>query len=167
MKTPRRLTSTFTNVLDWTGTLKLSSESPSGAHRKRLKALACGVAIVIATAMSVGGTPTEASQIVPFSTSKELVKYVANKQLSDKEYKCHNEIIYRESRWDDKAIGNIGGTKQAYGLYQLKITSMRNAHVELQFWKYWEYVAYRYGVTLLDEPNYCVALAHLKSKGWQ
>ena len=102
-----------------------------------------------------------------FNSSKELVKYVANKQLSDKEYKCHNEIIYRESRWNDKAIGNKSGTKRAHGLYQLKIASMRNAHVELQFWKYWDYVAYRYGVTPLDEPNYCVALAHLKSKGWQ
>lgn len=100
-------------------------------------------------------------------TSKELVKYVANKQLSDIQYHCHNEIVYRESRWNDKAIGNIGGTKQTYGLYQMKIASMRNAHVELQFWKYWQYVSYRYGVTTLDEPNYCVALAHLKNKGWQ
>ena len=107
------------------------------------------------------------AQGLELKTSKELIKYVANKQLSDKEYRCHNEIIYRESRWNDKAIGNEKGKKQAYGLYQLKINSMKNAHVELQFWKYWQYVAYRYGVTTLDEPNYCVALAHLKNKGWQ
>lgn len=109
----------------------------------------------------------DAGQKMPFNSSKELIKYVANKQLSDSQYKCHNEIIYRESRWNDKAIGNKQGIKQAHGLYQLKIRSLKGAHPELQFWKYWEYVTHRYGITALDEPNYCVALAHLKNKGWQ
>jgi hypothetical protein len=109
----------------------------------------------------------DAGQVMPFGTSKELIKYVANKQLTEKQYICHNEIIYRESRWNDKAIGNIGGTKQAYGLYQLKIASMRTAHPEIQFWKYWQYVQHRYGVTEYDEPMYCAALHHLKIKGWQ
>lgn len=102
-----------------------------------------------------------------FSSSKELIKYVANKQLSENQYVCHNQIIYLESRWNERAIGNKSGVKQAYGLYQLKIASMKDAHVELQFWKYWQYVMHRYGVTTLDEPDYCVALAHLKTKGWQ
>lgn len=136
---------------------------------RQLKRAACGRARLVALISFTGLAiliPSGAKGL-EFTTSKELIKYVANKQLSDKEYNCHNEIIYRESRWNDKAIGNIGGTKQAYGLYQLKIASMRNAHVELQFWKYWQYVAYRYGLTALDEPNYCVALAHLKTKGWQ
>ena len=151
-------------MLDTSGTLTARAHQGLRASRSRL---ARSVALVIGISLSIPMTVVDAGQNHAFNSSKELIKYVANKQLSDKEYKCHNEIIYRESRWDDKAIGNIGGTKRAYGLYQLKIASMRNAHVELQFWKYWQYVAYRYGVTLLDEPNYCVALAHLKSKGWQ
>ena len=136
---------------------------------KQITRAACGIARVVALISFTGLAiiMSSGAEGLELNTSKELIKYVANKQLSDKEYKCHNEIVYRESRWNDKAIGNIGGTKQAYGLYQMKINSMRNAHVELQFWKYWQYVSYRYGVTTLDEPNYCVALAHLKNKGWQ
>lgn len=152
-------------MLDKAGTIQ--AKAHQGLRASRLSGIARSVAISIGIAVSVGVAPADGGQINATLSSKDLIKYVANKQLSDKEYKCHNEIIYRESRWNDKAIGNIGGTKQAYGLYQLKIASMRTAHVELQFWKYWEYVAYRYGVTALDEPNYCVALAHLKSKGWQ
>lgn len=167
MNPTRALTSTFTEMLDHTGTLTLSSESPSRAHREPLRRLARGVAVVMAIVLSIGGTPLEATQKMQFSSSKELIKYVANKQLSENQYICHNQIIYLESRWNEKAIGNKAGVKQAYGLYQLKIASMKDAHVELQFWKYWQYVSHRYGVTTLDEPNYCVALDHLKTKGWQ
>ena len=136
---------------------------------KQITRAACGIARVVALISFTGLAiiMSSGAEGLELNTSKELIKYVANKQLSDNQYHCHNEIVYRESRWNDKAIGNIGGTKQAYGLYQMKINSMRNAHVELQFWKYWQYVSYRYGVTTLDEPNYCVALAHLKNKGWQ
>jgi hypothetical protein len=165
MKRHAALTSTFTNVLDSSGTL--SARAHQGLRASRLRGVARSVAFVIGITLSIPMQVVDAGQKMPFSSSKELIKYVANKQLSDIQYKCHNEIIYRESRWNDKAIGNIGGVKQAYGLYQLKIASMRTAHVERQFWKYWEYVSYRYGVTALDEPNYCVALAHLKNKGWQ
>ena len=152
------------HMLDSSGTLTARAHQ---GLRASLKGIARSVAFVIGISLSIPMQVVDAGQKMPFSSSKELIKYVANKQLTEKQYICHNEIIYRESRWNDKAIGNIGGTKQAYGLYQLKINSMKDAHVELQFWKYWNYVAYRYGVTNLDEPNYCVALAHLKNKGWQ
>jgi len=151
-------------MLDTSGTLTARAHQ---GLRASLKGVARSVAFVIGISLSIPMTVVDAGQEVPFRTSKELVKYVANKQLTDKQYHCHNEIIYRESRWNDKAIGNIGGTKQAYGLYQLKIASLKGAHVELQFWKYWEYVSYRYGVTEYDEPMYCAALTHLKTKGWQ
>jgi hypothetical protein len=94
---------------------------------------------------------------------KDLAKY----QLTDKQEACHHEIIYRESRWDYRAVGNIGGTKQAYGLYQMKVESLRTGSTIKQFWMYWHYVAHRYGLTQYDEPNYCNALQHLKTKGWQ
>ena len=95
------------------------------------------------------------------------LKVLANYQLSDKQYHCHNQIIYRESRWDYKAIGNIGGTKQAYGLYQMKSESLKRSTTIKQFWMHWHYVAHRYGWTEYDEPDYCKALHHLKTKGWQ
>jgi hypothetical protein len=167
MKSTRLLTGTYSDVLPPHATLTLPCESPSGAYRGPLRRRARGVASALAILMSIGITPIEAYQTKTFDSPKELIKYVANKQLTDKQYHCHNEIIYRESRWNHKAVGNIGGTKQAYGLYQLKIRSMRVAHVEVQFWKYWEYVSYRYGITEYDEPMYCAALHHLVTKGWQ
>jgi hypothetical protein len=164
MKRLAALTSTFTNVLDTSGTLTARAHQ---GLRASLKGVACLVAFVIGISLSIPMQVVDAGQQVPFSTSKELIKYVANKQLTDKQYKCHNEIVYRESRWNEKAIGNIGGKKQAHGLYQMKIASLKGAHPEIQFWKYWEYVLHRYGVTEYDEPMYCAALHHLKTKGWQ
>ena len=151
------------HMLDSAG--MLLRKSPSRAHREPLRRLARGVAIALVGAMSIGASPLEAGSID--ATQKEIITSLADYQLTDKQYQCHQEIIYRESRWDDKAIGNIDGTKQAYGLYQLKIRSMRTASPVLQFWKYWDYVVHRYGITEYDEPNYCGALSHLKSKGWQ
>jgi hypothetical protein len=95
------------------------------------------------------------------------LKQLANYQLTDKQYACHNEIVHRESRWNYKAIGNLNGTKQVYGLYQMKTESLRVSTPIKQFWMYWHYVAHRYGHTQYDEPNYCNALQHLKIKGWQ
>ena len=148
------------NLFDWRGTLR--REPFRGSARAR-KARARVVAIVIGTALFMSIAPESSASNHVIKDIKDLAKTT----LTHKQYKCHNEIIYRESRWDERAIGNIGGTKQAYGLYQLKIDSMRIAHPEVQFWKYWQYVAYRYGITEYDEPMYCAALHHLKTKGWQ
>ena len=152
-------------MLDTSGTIQ--AKAHQGLRASRLSGIARSVAISIVIAMSFGIEPAEGGQIDATKNVKIYILSIANYQLTDKQYKCHNEIIYRESRWDERAIGNIGGTKQAYGLYQLKIDSMRNAHPELQFWKYWDYVAHRYGVTQYDEPMYCAALKHLILKGWQ
>lgn len=149
-------------MLDTSGTL--SARAPQGLTAS-LKGVARGVAFVIGISLSMPMQVVDAG--VKDLNTKQYISFIANKQLTDKQYKCHQEIIYRESRWDERAIGNIGGSKQAYGLYQLKIASMRTAHIELQFWKYWEYVSHRYGVTQYDEPMYCAALTHLKTKGWQ
>jgi hypothetical protein len=102
--------------------------------------------------------------------SNQAIRYVkdlAKNQLTDKQEACHHEIIYRESRWNHRAVGNIGGKKQAYGLYQMKVKSLKNGSTVKQFWMYWTYVMHRYGVTQYDEPDYCAALNHLITKGWQ
>jgi hypothetical protein len=169
MKRLAALTSTFTDVLAPYAKLKHIFRRLSANLPKQIARAACGGARAVAL-LSITGFAifvSSEAEAINFTSSKELVKYVAQNQLSDKQYHCHNEIVYRESRWNDKAIGNIGGKKQAHGLYQMKIASLQGAHPELQFWKYWVYVLHRYGVTPLDEPDYCVALAHLKNKGWQ
>ena len=89
------------------------------------------------------------------------LKVLANKQLTDKQYKCHNEIVYRESRWNEKAVNG-----SHYGYYQIRSKSVQNKPYDYQFYIYWYYVSKRYGLDY-EIPDYCAALHHLKTKGWQ
>jgi hypothetical protein len=146
--------------LDSTGTLR--REPFRGSARAR-KGRARVVAFVIGTALSIA-TPLDAQ------ASKKQIEYakqLAKEQLTDKQELCHHEIVFRESTWNYRAVGNIGGTKQTYGLYQMKVKSLRKANTITQFWMYHTYVGRRYGWTDYGDPNYCKALHHLKTKGWQ
>ena len=126
------------------------SAGPRGTAR--VVAIAIGISLSIASPIDARAT----NQAIRY------VKDLANYQLTDAQYKCHNEIIYRESRWDVRAING-----SHYGLYQGRSKSLKNASSVKQYWWYWHYVAHRYGWTVYDEPDYCKALHHLKTKGWQ
>jgi len=160
MKRHAVLIRAFSNSLDSHGTLTARAHQGLSAGRLRI---AREVAIVIGISLSMAMPVDARANNLPIRHVKELAKY----QLTDKQEACHHEIIYRESRWDHRAVGNIGGTKQAYGLYQMKVESLKTGSTVKQFWMYWHYVGYRYGWTEYDEPNYCKALHHLKTKGWQ
>ena len=142
-------------VFDSHGTL-------SARAHQGLNASPIGLARVVALAIGIS-----LSMAMPLDAqaSNQAIKYVkdlAEYQLTDKQELCHNEIVYRESRWDYRAING-----SHYGLYQGKSKSLKNASTVKQWWWYWHYVTHRYGVTEYDEPNYCNALHHLKTKGWQ
>ena len=127
--------------------------SPRAALRlARGVAFASGIALSIATASSTQGS------IDPIQTVKELADY----QLTELQEYCHNQIIYRESRFKSDAING-----SHYGYYQGKSEVLLDAPDDYQFYWYWSYVSNRYGVTRYDEPNYCKALHHLVNKGWQ
>ncbi len=150
------------NVFDTSGTLRARAHQ---GLRASLKGAACLVAIASGISLSIAmPLDARANDLV----IKE-VKALAKITLTIDQYLCHNEIVYRESRWDLRAVGNIGGTKQAYGLYQMKLESLKNADHKRQYWKYWYYVVHRYGVvdSKSKDANYCKALHHLKTKGWQ
>jgi hypothetical protein len=129
----------------------------------RLKGASRWVAKVLVGALCLSGTQSAEAQL----DATKSIKLLAAKQLTDQQYKCHNEIIYRESRFNIDAIGNKSGKKQTHGYYQLKIDAIQGKPYDYQFWMYWYYVSHRYGVTQYDEPNYCGALHHLKTRGWQ
>ena len=151
------------NLFDIDGTLRREPFRGSARARKgraRVFAIAIGTALFMSIAPASSGS-------IDANKNIRWAKELAKQQLTDKQEKCHHEIIYRESRWDYKAIGNIGGTKQTYGLYQMKIKSLRKANAITQFWTYHTYVAHRYGWTYYEEPNYCKALNHLIRHGWQ
>lgn len=149
------LNRTYTNVFDSHGTL-------SARAHQGLNASPIGLARVVALAIGIS-----LSMAMPLDAqaSNQAIRYVkdlAEYQLTDKQEACHNDIVYRESRWNPKAKNG-----SHYGLYQGKSKSLKNASTVKQWWWYWHYVTHRYGVTEYDEPNYCGALHHLKIKGWQ
>ncbi len=154
------LNRTYVNGLDTSGTL-------SARAHQGLNASPIGLARVVA--LAIGISLSIAMPLDAQASNKQIqwVKQLAKEQLTDKQELCHHEIVFRESTWNYKAIGNKGGTKQTYGLYQMKVESLKHADSIKQFWMYYHYVGYRYGWTEYEDPNYCNALHHLKTKGWQ
>ena len=144
------------HMFDTAGTL-YRLEPLKGSERA-LKRIARSVAVVIGIAMSMQSTAVGQGSIDPYTNIKELADY----QLTDKQYKCHHQIIYRESRYDIHAVNG-----SHHGYYQIKNRLVIDKPYDYQFYFYWKYVTSRYGITEYDEPNYCRALHHLKTKGWQ
>ena len=140
-----------------TEAVHFSARSPQG-FRASLKGVACSVAVVIGISLSIAG----ADKVEASIDATKSLKLLANYQLTPKQYKCHNEIIYRESRWKIDAVNG-----SHHGYYQMRNKHIKGKPYDYQFWMYWYYVASRYSITKYDEPNYCKALHHLKTKGWQ
>ena len=145
-----------------TKAVHFSARSPQG-FRASLKGVACSVAVVIGLSLSIAGASSSEASI----DATKSIKILAAKQLTDAQYKCHNEIIYRESRFQIDAVGNKSGTHQTHGYYQIKSKAVIGKPYDYQFWLFWYYTAKRYGITQYDEPNYCASLNHLIKYGWQ
>jgi hypothetical protein len=126
--------------------------------KPRLKGVARKVAKVLVGALCLGFAQPAEAQL----DATKSMKLLAASQLTDVQYKCHNEIVFRESTWKIDAVNG-----SHFGYYQMRTKAIKGKPYDYQFWMYWYYVAKRYGVTQYDEPNYCNALKHLKTKGWQ
>ena len=145
------LSRTFVNGFDTSGTL--SARALEGLN-SRLKGVARELAVAIGISLSIASMPSSQGSIVP-------LKALADKQLTDKQYNCHNEIVYRESRWKIDAVNG-----SHYGYYQIRSKSIKDKPYDYQFYIYWYYVSKRYGLDY-EIPDYCNALKHLKTRGWQ
>jgi len=156
-KSPRRLSRDYSEMQSAFGTL--SARSHQGFN-SRLKGVARVLAVVIGLSLSIASIDRSEASIVPNKKLRELANY----QLTDKQYKCHNEIVHRESSWNINAVNG-----SHYGYYQLKIKAIKGKPYDYQFYTYWYYVSSRYSfdVSNPEIPDYCKALHHLKTKGWQ
>ena len=141
--------------LDPSGTL--TARALKGSERAASR-IARSVAIVIGIALSMQSTAVGVGSIDAYYDLHSLADY----QLTDKQYECHKEIVYRES---SNRIDAVNGSH--YGYYQIRNTLLIDSPYDYQFYFYWKYVQHRYGTTQYDEPDYCKALHHLKTKGWQ
>jgi hypothetical protein len=140
-----------------TPSVHFSARSPQG-FRASLKGVACSVAVVIGLSLSIAG----ADRVEASIDATKSLKALADKQLTFKQYSCHNQIVFKESTWKIDAVNG-----SHYGYYQMRNKHIKGKPYDYQFYMYWYYVAHRYGITKYDEPNYCKALHHLKTKGWQ
>ena len=148
------LTSTYRNVLGASGTLR--ARALKGLRASRLR-LACSVVLAIGIALSIPMADADSGSIEPYTNLKELATY----QLPIKQEACHHEIVHRESSWRAQ-VRNGSHT----GYYQGRSEYLIDKPYDVQFYWYWSYVSNRYGHD--DEvPNYCAALKHLITKGWQ
>jgi hypothetical protein len=144
-------------LMDLTKAVHFSARSPQG-FRASLKGVACSVAVVIGISLSIA----EASSSEASIDANKSLRLLADKQLTKKQYSCHNQIVFRESRWKIDAVNG-----SHYGYYQMRNKHIKGKPYDYQFYMYWHYVSKRYGITKYDEPDYCKALNHLVRKGWQ
>ena len=137
----------------------LTAQSLSKAHRKPFRGVACGVLVAIGIALC----------IMPYAGSSESVQqkeYIDYKtyalyllDFNYKEYGCLLKLYGKESAWNPKAIGNLYGTKQVYGIPQGKSEWLATQDGWSQVRWGLDYIGHRYG-----EP--CIALDHWSKYGW-
>lgn len=149
MKRHTDLTSTYTNVLDSSGTL--TEQSLSKAQPGRLRRIARGVLVAIGISL-----------LLPYGAGSAPIKeYVSYKEYAlhslgynYKEYKCLEILYTKESNWRPEAKnGSHNGIPQGRSEYLARVNGYKQVQWGL------DYIGHRYG-----EP--CVALQHWKDKGW-
>ena len=140
-----------------TGSVHSRLEPIKGSQRAASRK-ARWVAAVIGISLSMQATAVGQGSIDPYYDLHSL----ADLQLTDKQFQCHQEIVFRESSF---RIDARNGSHHGY--YQIRNEKLINAPYDYQFYFYWKYVQHRYGITKYDEPDYCKALHHLKTRGWQ
>jgi hypothetical protein len=90
---------------------------------------------------------------IPSKANMNLKLYAYN-LLSWKEFECFNWLIYKESRWNYKAVNG-----SHYGLGQMRSTWYRDLSPKGQIKASIKYISHRYG-------DSCRALDHFELRGW-
>jgi hypothetical protein len=152
MKTTRSLSRTYANGFDSSGTL--SARAPQGL-RASLKGVACLVAFVIGISLSIGATPADSAPIKTIDP-KTYIRF----NYDDKSALCLIKLYGKESAFNRKAIGNLSGSKQVYGIPQLKNPIIQHLSAIEQINYGMKYIAHRY------DGLPCKAWKHWIDKGW-
>lgn len=143
--------------LDKLGTLQaraLKGSKRAAMRTARLVAVVIGIALCFVPETASNGV------IRPIQTLNQIADY----HLPDNQFKCHEELVMRESSYRRDARNG-----SHWGYYQIRNTLLKDAPDDYQFVFYWKYVSHRYGLDSYNDevPNYCAALSHLKRRGWQ
>lgn len=126
---------------------------------RQLTRAACGRARVVALISFTGLAilmPSEAKSVNQHSfTSKDYIRSLLNNEQA----LCLIKLYGKESAFKTDAIGNLNGSKQTYGIPQLKnpIIKDMNAYNQIDYGM--KYIEHRYGTP-------CRAYAHWVKRGW-
>ena len=146
------LTSTFTNVLDSSGTLQARAFKGSERAASRI---ARSVAFVIGISLSIPMTVADGGSIDAIQP-KAYIKMMMPKHQA----KCLITLYSKESAFNPYAIGNLKGKYQTYGIPQLKNALIYDkSPIEQVQWGM-RYIKHRY------HGDSCLALHHFKTRGW-
>jgi hypothetical protein len=139
-------------MLDMAGTL--TARALKGL-RASLKGVACLIAIVIGIALSIGAAPADGGS-KPAIHPKTYIKF--NYELP--QAICLIKLYGKESAFNPRAIGNLDGTKQVYGIPQLKNPIIKDLSAIEQINYGMKYIDHRY------DGLPCKAWQHWIDKGW-
>ena len=144
--------SQFIHMLDTHGTLTARAHQ---GLRASLKGVACLIAIVIGIALSIGASPADSAPIKTLDP-KTYIRF----NYDDKSALCLIRLYGKESAFNTDAIGNLNGSKQVYGIPQLKNPIIQHLSAIEQIDYGMKYIAHRY------DGLPCKAWEHWLKKGW-
>jgi hypothetical protein len=139
-------------MLDTHGTLTARAHQ---GLRASLKGVACLIAIVIGIALSIGASPADSAPIKTIDP-KTYIRF----NYEDKQAICLIRLYGKESAFKRDAIGNLDGTKQVYGIPQLKNPIIQHLSAIEQIDYGMKYIDHRY------DGLPCRAWKHWLDKGW-
>jgi len=168
-QTPRRLTCGFVNGFDMRGMLLACDRllKPERKPRRGELASSWAIAFGLLLCLLLIDSPVKKVDIARAEpTIKSIItvspKSYAKAALNDNtQFKCINELYYKESRWNPSARNG-----SHYGIPQLRNEIMLSKNPLQQVALGIKYIEHRYGTTKHGVPNACKALQHLKTKGW-
>ena len=148
---PRSRHAQVIHMLDTRGTL--TARAFKGSERAATR-IARSVAIVIGISLSIPMQALEAGSIDAIDP-----KTYIRLHYKPKEALCLIKLYGKESAFRTDAIGNLSGTKQVYGIPQLKNPIIKDLSANSQIDYGMKYVEHRYSTP-------CRAWAHWLKKGW-
>ena len=141
-------------MLDSSGTL--TARAHQGLRASRLR-VARSVAFVIGISMSIPMQVADGGSIDAIQPKSYIKAYYSKEQAL-----CLIKLYGKESAFKTDAIGNLNGTKQTYGIPQLKNPMIKDMSAYNQI---------NYGLKYIEHRSQykgdtCKAWEHWKKKGW-
>ncbi len=144
---------------------KSANASPRRGRLASSALVAFGASIVL-IALILTSKEIDSVQALPRYEPISYKEYAQMRIESIVQYKCLSTLYGKESAWNERAVGNIGGTKQVYGIPQGKSEYLRTANGYEQIDWGLSYLFNKFGVDKDGYINACAALKHWQLKGW-